>query len=127
MAPDSLNELSVTIGKLLGGVETLTRTAGEDRMAAAQYRTDMRREMKEQSGTLGAITGEVKGLKDNVTFMQKDIDALQRDVSEYRTHRDQFMGAAKLGKMLWAVLIAVSGLVGAAVSTLVSALIGGPR
>jgi hypothetical protein len=45
------------------GIETLTRAMSEDRLAATQYRTDVRREMKEQSATLHELVGELKAFK----------------------------------------------------------------
>lgn len=116
---NGLSELSVTIGKLLAGVETLTKTASEDRVSAAQYRTDMRREMREQSGSLHDLKGEM-------STMRTDVDAMQIDVADYRSNRDQAKGAARLGKVLWIILVAIATGAGACAGAVIQLLIG-PR
>jgi hypothetical protein len=106
----TLDETSVAIGRLLGGIETLTRAMSEDRVAAAQYRTDMRREMKEQSGMLHEVVGELKSFKREMEDMRTDVEATKKDVAEHRDARLRAQGALGLGKSLWAGLIAVAAL-----------------
>jgi hypothetical protein len=114
----ALDETSVAIGRLLGGIETLTRAMSEDRLAAAQYRTDMRREMKEQSGMLHEVVGELKSFKREMEDMRTDVEATKKDVAEHRDARLRAQGALGLGKSLWSVVLGVTALVSGAVTAL---------
>jgi hypothetical protein len=114
----ALDETSVAIGRLLGGIETLTRAMSEDRLAAAQYRTDMRREMKEQSATLHELVGDLKGFKTDMANMRSDLGETKKVVAEQRDARLRAQGAAGLGKRLWGAVVAVATLVSTGVTTL---------
>jgi hypothetical protein len=92
----ALDETSVAIGRLLGGIETLTRAMSEDSLATAQYRTDMRREMKERSATLHELVGELKAFKTDRANMRSDLDETKKDVAEQRDARLRAQGAAGL-------------------------------
>jgi hypothetical protein len=88
MATDgNINEISLAIGKLQAGVEQLQRTASDDRVASAQYRTDMRREMQE----------------------------LKQEVAGYKSNQDQAIGAARAIKFLWIMLAGVVGALGSTI------------
>jgi hypothetical protein len=73
----------------------------EDRFAAAQYRTDVRREMKEQSATLHELVGELKAFKTDMSNMRSDLDKTKKDVADQRDARLCAQAAAWLGKWLW--------------------------
>jgi hypothetical protein len=88
MTERGIDELSRVLGGIENQLKTVTTTLAEDRIASAQYRTDIRR--------------EVGSIKDKVVALERI--------------KDQGEGAAKLvglaGKIVYSILAILAGLAG---------------
>ncbi len=98
----SIDPLSQLLGEISAKLDTVTKTQGEDRVASATYRTDVRSELTK-------LTAGVTDLKNRIDNTVDEVAELRPDVEDYRRRRDQAEGASKLTKVLWAVFTALGG------------------
>lgn len=106
---DSLHPLSHTLGRIEQALETITKTMSEDRLASAQYRTDMRRDLL-------SVRDMVHDLRNKVEHNSEDILEIRPDVEDWRIKRAQaksyFSFASNSARVAWAIIgAAVTGLI----------------
>src|SRR5947209_4892424 len=94
----SVDPLSHTLGRIENALEMITKTLSEDRLASAQYRTDMRRDLAMVSEGMGA-------LKNQVTNNADELADLRPFVEDYRLRAAQGSGIWNAAKALWIILI----------------------
>jgi hypothetical protein len=101
-----LDPLSQMLGEMNAKLDMVAKTQAEDRVASAQYRTDMRRD-------LGEVRDLTSDLKNRVNNTADELAELRPDVEDYRKHKHQIEGASKLTKIVWTVLsfFGVGGLI----------------
>ena len=75
---DVLDPLSLAIGKMQSTLDSIQRTQGEDRLAAAQYRTDVRKELETVRGELGEMIGDFRQVKSDVATIKPKVETLER-------------------------------------------------
>lgn len=111
-----IDEMSLALGARLGGIEKsleiIVRTLSEDRVAAANYRTDIRAELK-------AVNAEVAGAKTEIQDAKADIRSATETLTELRPKvllleqkAAMVTGASKLAEFIWRTFY---GLVGGAI------------
>ena len=97
---------------LLGGIqealETIKGTLGEDRITAAQYRTDMRKELETIKNGNGDMKADMRIAKEDISAMKPKIDVLEQQ-------RHTSAGVAQLASWIWwgiyALLPVIGGIV----------------
>lgn len=102
-----LDNLSITLGRVLEGIDTLKEAVGQDRVAAAQYRTDLRAEIAKMNQQLVEVKSEVREVKGK-------IQNIEPDIADYRKNRERITGAWTWSKALWIGIAALGGAVFAA-------------
>lgn len=95
-----LDPLSVAIGEIKAKLDLVLKTQGEDREAAASYRTEVR-------GELRGIHTDVSKLKAHANSNADELAEMRPHVEDWRTTKAQWEGASKLTKIIWAVLTAL--------------------
>lgn len=93
-----MDPLSHTLGRIENALETITKTLSEDRMAAAQYRTEMRRD-------LTTVRETVTDLKNRVNYNADEIAEMKSDVADYRVTKAQGVGVWNAAKTMWTVIL----------------------
>jgi hypothetical protein len=101
-----MDDLSRTLGAIEAKLDMVAKTQAEDRVASAQYRTDMRRDLTDVRDSVGDLKNRVNNNADELALIRPDID-------DYRKHKHQIEGASKLTKIVWTVLsfFGVGGLI----------------
>jgi hypothetical protein len=94
----SVDPLSHALGRIENALETITRTQAEDRVSSAQYRTDMRREIRTVSET-------VIDLKNRVNNNADEIAEMKADVADYKVTKAQGVGVWNAAKTVWTITI----------------------
>lgn len=97
-----LDPLSQMLGEMNAKLDTVTKTQAEDRIASAQYRTDMRRDLTD-------VRDSVHDLKNRVNNNADELAEMRPDVEDYRKHKYQIEGASKLTRVLWAIFGVLGG------------------
>jgi hypothetical protein len=69
--PDKIDEVSRAIGELHSGIEGIIRTQADDRKFAAQYRTDIRKQMTEVADLVSGLVRDVSGMKPEVEISRQ--------------------------------------------------------
>lgn len=91
---------------LLGEIHSqntiIQQTLSEDRQASAQYRTEVRRELKDHSERMAKLEGAQKAVADDVTEIKPIVIHLEQQ-------RNQAVGAMSLGRWLWTVIAGGAG------------------
>lgn len=95
-----VDPLSHTLGRVEQALETITKTLSEDRLASAQYRTEMRRD-------LTAVKDMVHDLRTRVNNNADELAEMRPDVENYRIRRAQGESLWGAAKTIWAILVAV--------------------
>lgn len=119
-------ELHQTIGAMRSTVEHLNETiknmvtmwGNQERDAAAGRRT-----LHEK---FDVLKDSVTALSARMTTMETTLATIKPAVKEFEDQREQQKGAMKLGKALWAALLAASGTTGIAIGWGIKALAGLP-
>lgn len=93
-----VDPLSHTLGRIEGALDTITTTLREDRLASAQYRTDMRRD-------LTAVRDMVHDLRNRVNNNADELAEIRPDVEDWRITKAQGMGVWNATKTVWTVAI----------------------
>jgi hypothetical protein len=96
------------LGRIEGQLETVNKTLAEDRMASAQYRTDMRKELQ-------ANRDEVQKLKATVDGAVSDISEMKPKVDSLEARALMSAGAARLAVVLGKFAHIISAAIGGAV------------
>lgn len=99
----AVDPLSHTLGRVEQALDTITKTLSEDRMAAAAFRTEIRREVSEVKDIVREMNGQVKSTV-------KEVAQIKPVVDDYRQRRDRGLGMADLTRTVWTVLIGVASL-----------------
>ena len=99
MSPASIDPLSQMLGEINAKLDMVTKVQAEDRVASAQYRTDMRRDLTDVRDSVGDLKNRVNNTAD-------ELAELRPDVEDYRKNRHQIEGASKLTKFLWGLFSA---------------------
>ena len=75
--PERLDELSRVLGGIESQLDLVLRTQGEDRLAAAQYRTDIRRELAETKDSIHSVQIDIRIVTDEVSSMKPTVTKLE--------------------------------------------------
>jgi hypothetical protein len=114
------SEIAATDDRLwffLGGVQkslqSIERTLAEDRLAAAQYRTDIRKEIKNVSDQTLTVHGELR-----LTAIA--VDDIRPKVEELWQHRQRSVGAGRLWSSFGQLAHIFSAALGGVIAVLTS-------
>jgi len=91
-----IDELSRLLGSIEAKVDLVTRTQGEDRQAAASWRTHVRADMDEIKSSVDELKGSVKEVTGKVNTMKPDVD-------DYVEKRAEARGMSRLGHLIAAL------------------------
>lgn len=89
----SEESVAFQLGAIQNGLETITRTLSENRLADAQYRTGVRAEMTAQRDAINSVHTDLAIAKEDVAEMKPKVATL-----EERMHMSK--GAANLAVIL---------------------------
>lgn len=124
-----------TVARSIGGIEAkqdiFIEEFKRERDGAADHRQALRdtiaalsEGVRKQTSEMAVLSNEVaelmklRPLLDQVPQLQRDIAEMKPLVAEFRTTRDQAIGAARFGRFIWAGLVMLSGMIGALVMRL---------
>lgn len=77
MTESDIHEVSYELGMLKQGLETILKTLSEDRVASAQYRTDIRRQLTDHSEKMGKIEAGLNGAVANIDKIVPKVERLE--------------------------------------------------
>src|SRR3979490_1062212 len=72
------HDVSYALGGIQNALDTITKTLSEDRMASAQYRTDVRKEMAEQRDAINEVGTDLTVAKNAIADMKPKVDSLEQ-------------------------------------------------
>lgn len=75
---DRPHDVSFELGGIKQALETITRTLSEDRMASAQYRTEIRKELADQTIKINAVQTDLVVAKNAIADMKPKVDSLDQ-------------------------------------------------
>lgn len=113
-------DVSFELGAIKNALDTITRTLSENRLADATYRTDIRREMGEQSTKINNIVTEVTLAKRDITDMKPKVDSLNERAAMSK-------GATNLALILSKGAHVISAGLGAIIAVLLERWLRGPH
>lgn len=108
--------LAFQLGGIKSSLESILKTQSEDRLAAAQYRTEIRSELKEGSRRMQHIESQVAGVVDDVAEMKPKVNTLEQRAL-------MSAGAAKLAVILGKGAHIISAAVGGAIVIILDKLV----
>ncbi len=94
----ALREMAEKIGGLQATVATMVSTWQSQEANASQGRRDLHHKFDALRSEMHALAGQVAGAL-------KDLAEIKPSVDAFETARDQAIGAQKLGKGIWAILV----------------------
>jgi hypothetical protein len=104
-----MDDLSRTLGAIEAKLDMVTKTLAEDRVASAQYRTDMRRDLTELRDSVGDLKNRVNNNADELAELHPVISSHQLILDDYRLKVAQGVGVWNTAKTIWAALTALGG------------------
>lgn len=110
-------DVSFELGGIKNALDTITRTLSENRTADATYRTDIRREMGEQSAKINNIVTDV-------TLAKRDISDMKPKVDSLNDRATMSKGAANLAIFLGKFAHVISAGIGAVIVLLIDRYFG---
>lgn len=109
MTERGIDELSRVLGGIENQLKTVVTTQSEDRLASAQYRTDIRREV-------ASIKDSVQGALALIETCKAGLEEMKPKVADLMKNKLQEEGANKLAqliaKVIYALLALLAGLAG---------------
>lgn len=78
MSADRPHDVSYELGGIKQALETITRTLSENRLADAQYRTDVRKEMTIQHDAIAAVAGDMAMAKKDIADLMPTVESLEQ-------------------------------------------------
>lgn len=91
-----VDQLSHTLGRIEQSLETITKTLGEDRMAAATYRTEIR-------SAVNIVRDNVADLKNKAENTASDVAEMRPYIADYIERRAEVRGLSRLGHLIAAL------------------------
>ncbi len=76
--PREPRNVDYALGRIEAQLAMITQTLSEDRMAAAQYRTDVRRQLADTGEKLGAVSGDLHSAKEDIAEMKPKVVSLEQ-------------------------------------------------
>lgn len=136
-----IDELSRTLGVLQAGLDTIMRVQAEDRIASAQYRTDVRRDQGETRDSVGAVKNDVAVIKHKLEVLEPKVTSLddirvnvqantiklaelEPTVLSLNQRATMSAGAAKLALGIGRFVHLLSAILGGAIALLIDRWIG---
>jgi hypothetical protein len=108
------------LSRVLGGIETelktIVRTQSEDRMSAATYRTDMRRDFKEMHDDFNTVQSDVQGVQSDVRIVTEKVAEMYPTVVKLDQAAMMSKGAVNLVVVLGKFAHIISALIGGVVA-----------
>jgi len=96
------------MGRIESSLDTIKQTLSEDRLSSAQYRTEMRKEQKEQNERLGHIESKQQEMADDMSEIKPKVMNLEADRLMSKGARNL---AIVLGRFAHVVSAALGGIV----------------
>lgn len=113
MALKQLDELSRVLGGIEKSLGIVMQTQAEDRMAAASYRTDIRKDLAGTRDDVSSLKGDIRTAKQDIAEMKPKVVSLEQ-------RQLMSAGAATLAIWLGRVAYAVSAILGGLAAVLIS-------
>ncbi len=113
MTESDIHEVSYELGALKQGLETILKTLSEDRVASAQYRTDIRRQLTDHSEKMGKIEA---GLNATVTNIDKIVPKVEKLEERALMSKGADNYANRLAYWLEKLAHAISALIGGVIA-----------
>ncbi len=105
------------LSRVLGGIEnelkSISRTQSEDRLAAAQYRTDIRSEIREVNKTFQVMQDDVQSVQSDMRSSAEKISEMIPAVRTLQNNALLSKGALNLAVILGKIAHVASAMIGA--------------
>lgn len=109
-------EMAFMLGQIQAGQTIIQQTLSEDRLASAQYRTEVRKELKEHSERMQDMKTQLAGAIDDIHEMKPKVASLDERATMSK-------GAAQLAVVLGKFAHIISAGIGATVVLLLDKLV----
>lgn len=109
-------DVAFQLGGIRAQLETVLKTQAEDRMASAQYRTDIRKELREAHEDIGSVKSDLAMAKADIAEMKPKVITLEQRAL-------MSAGAAKLAIVLGKFAHIISAAVGGAIVIILDKLV----
>jgi hypothetical protein len=107
---ETVGNVSFMLGQLKQGMETILKTLGEDRLASAQYRTDIRNEIAGLRKEYHDVSSDLTIVKEKIEKIEPKVEALEQKHDREEGARSFAVSAGSaLGKFAQLILGAVGG------------------
>lgn len=116
MSADRPLDVSYELGGIKNALDTITRTLSEDRLASAQYRTDIRKE-------LTAARDAIKDVGSALDMTKKDVAEMKPKVESLDQRALMSKGAANFAIILGKAAHIISAAVGGAIVLILDKLV----
>jgi hypothetical protein len=113
---DPSRSIAYILGRIENAVEVIHKTLSEDRTAAAQYRTEIRKELRDH-------TERMQKIEEAQALMKSDLGEIKPTVAALEAKKNQAVGVMHFGK--WAYTLLTAG-IGAAIWSAVQSYLGHP-
>lgn len=112
---DRPHEMSFELGGIKQALDTITKTLSEDRTASAQYRTEIRRELADQTTKINAVQTDIVLAKKDIADTKIDISEIKPKVESLEARALMSKGAANfaiiLGKFAHVISAGIGGFI----------------
>ena len=105
----TLGSLKATVDHLGASIKHMTEMWLAQEKSASEGRRALYDKVEEVKDTVTALNSRIGSVENTIT-------AIKPAVQEFENQREQQKGAIKLGKVLWAGMLAASGTMGAAIA-----------
>lgn len=95
------NELWRTLGGIEKSLETVISTLAEDRVAAASYRTDVRKELGAVKDSVGTLTSDLKSCKSDIAEMKPEVESQKQRMLMSKGAANLAVGLGKFSSIIW--------------------------
>lgn len=101
------NEMAFMLGQIQAGQTIIQQTLSEDRLASAQYRTEVRKELKEHSERMQAMKAQLAGAIEDIHEMKPKVASLDERATMSKGAAQLAVVLGKAGQFIWAGMGAV--------------------
>jgi hypothetical protein len=114
-----IDELSRVLGGLQASMDTIIRVQAEDRVASAQYRTDIRRDQGELRDSVSVVKSDLLLVKSDVLLVKNKLAELEPKVLSLNERATMSAGATKFALGIGRVIHLLSAVIGGAAALLI--------
>lgn len=95
------NELWRTLGGIEKSLEAVLSTLAEDRVAAASYRTDVRKELGAVKDSVGTLAADLRICKSDIAEIKPKVESQEKRMLMSKGMANLAVGLGKFSSIIW--------------------------